>query len=163
MSLKLLYAILLTVLPITELRAGLPVAISYARDSNTPVFLIFILIVLVNILLIFFIFFFLDRVHKILLKWKFYKRTFEKFLNGFQKKVKRFEKRHKAWGILALTLFVAIPLPGSGAWTGCLLAWLLNLDRKKSILAISLGVLIAGLLILLLSLGFIGFFGKSSS
>jgi len=158
MSLKLLYAILLTLMPVTELRVGLPLAISYAKEQNISIFLIFILIILVNILLIFFIFFFLDKIHKFLLKWGAYKRIFGKFLKGFQKKVDKFEKKHKTWGILALTLFVAIPLPGTGAWTGCLLAWLLDLDRKKSILAISLGVLIAGLAILLLSLGFINLF-----
>ena len=119
---------------------------------------IFILIVLINILLIFFIFLFLDKVHFVLLKWEFYKRTFERFLKKFQKKVDKFEKKHELLGILALTLFVSIPLPGTGAWTGCILAWLLDLDRKKSILAISLGVLIAGLFILLFSLGFLHLF-----
>ena len=56
---------------------------------------------------------------------------------------------------MALVLFVAVPLPGTGAWTGCLLSWLLDLDRKKSILAISIGVLIAGLFILFGTLGFL--------
>ena len=66
----------------------------------------------------------------------------------------KFEKKYKAWGFLALTFFVAIPLPGTGAWTGCLLSWLLDLERKKSILAISLGVLIAGIFILFGTIGF---------
>lgn len=155
MSLKLLYAIILTILPITELRVGLPVAISYAIENNIPIFLIFILIVLINILLVFFVFFFLDNIHKSLLKIKTYKRIFEKYLKRFQKKVDKFEKKHKTLGFFALTLFAAAPLPGTGAWSGCLLAWLLDLNRKKSILAISLGVLIAGIIILIGSLGFI--------
>jgi uncharacterized membrane protein len=61
-------------------------------------------------------------------------------------------------GYIALMIFVAIPLPGTGAWTGTLIAWTLGLNRLKSFIAIAVGVLIAGLLVLLLSLGvFIGF------
>ncbi len=156
MSLKLLYAIILTVLPVTELRVGLPLAISYALEQNIPVFLIFTLIVLINILLIFFIFFFLDNLHGVFMNSKYYKKLFEKYLSRFQKKIDKFERKHSTMGIFALVLFVAVPLPGTGAWTGCLVSWLLDLDRKKSILAISLGVLIAGLIILFASLGFFG-------
>ena len=53
-------------------------------------------------------------------------------------------------GFLALTLFVGIPLPGTGAWTGCLIAWILGLNRKKSVLSITLGVVIASILVILL-------------
>ena len=158
MSLKIFYAIILTLLPITELRVGLPVAISYAIEANIPIFFVFILIVALNILLIFFIFFFLDNIHKHLIKITFYKNIFQKFLYKFRKKVDKFEKKHEELGFLALTLFVAIPFVGTGAWSGCLLAWLLELDRKKSIIAISLGVLIAGIILLLGSLGFMQLF-----
>ncbi|MBU4308368.1 MAG: small multi-drug export protein [Nanoarchaeota archaeon] len=158
MNLKILYAIALTFLPITELRIGLPVAISYAIEENIPIFLVFCLIVLLNIILIFFVFWFLDNLHFVFLKFKFYRKSFEIFLKRFQKKVDKFEKRHETLGFVALTLFVAVPLPGTGAWTGCLLAWLLGLDKKKSIFSIAVGVLIAGILILLGSLGFIKLF-----
>jgi uncharacterized membrane protein len=59
---------------------------------------------------------------------------------------------------LALTLFVAVPLPVTGAWSGCLVAWTLGLDRKKSILAISLGVVIAGLIVFFGTIGFMNLF-----
>jgi len=155
---KLIYAILLTLMPITELRAGLPLAISYALENNIPIFLIFLLIISVNILVIFFVFFFLDKINSYLMSIKSYEKIFNKFLKKFQKKVDKFEKEHgKAW-FWALTFFVAVPLPGTGAWSGCLLAWILDLDRKKSILAISLGVIIAGTIILFGSLGFIKLF-----
>jgi len=158
MNLKILYAIVLTFLPISELRIGLPVAISYAIEENIPIWIIFCLIVLLNIILIFFVFWFLDNLHFVFLKFKFYRKSFEVFLKRFQKKVDKFEKRHNSLGFIALTLFVAVPLPGTGAWTGCLLAWLLGLDKKKSIFSIAVGVLIAGILILLGSLGFIKLF-----
>ena len=158
MGLKLLYAILLTLLPGTELRFGLPLAMLYAKDNGISLILIFLLIVLINILLIFIIFFFLDYLHKGLMNFNFYERFFKASLKRFQKRIDKFEKRHAALGFIALTLFIAIPLPGTGAWSGSLISWLLGLDRKKSILAIALGVLIAGLLIFLGTLGFLSFF-----
>lgn len=69
------------------------------------------------------------------------------------KTLKKKDKIDK-YGIWGLLLFVAIPLPGTGGWTGALLASLLNLDKKKSFLVISLGVFIAGLIITVLSLIF---------
>lgn len=67
---------------------------------------------------------------------------------------KTMQKRDKIdkYGIWGLLIFVAIPLPGTGGWTGALLASLLELDKKKSFLVISLGVFIAGLIITVLSL-----------
>ncbi len=164
MSLKLFYAIILTILPVFELRAGIPMALSYAKDNNIPlslnipILLIFLLIVLINILVILFVFFFLDNIHKHLLKIKAYKKAFERYLRRFQKKVDKFEEKHSSFEFFALVLFVAVPLPGTGAWSGCLLAWLLDLDRKRSLAAISLGVFIAGLIVLFGSLGFIHLF-----
>ena len=89
---------------------------------------------------------------------KIYKKLSEKYLRKFQKRVDKFEKKYEAGGFLALILFVAVPLPGTGAWSGCLVSWLLDLDRKKSILAIGSGIIIAGILILLGTLGFIELF-----
>ena len=158
MGLKLFYALLLTIMPLTELRLGLPVAIAYAIEESVSISLIFLLVILLNILLIFFIFYFLDHLHFYFMKIRFYKKNFEFFLKRFQKKVDKFEKRHETLGFLALVLFVAVPLPLTGAWSGCLVSWLLGLDRKKSILSISLGVLIAGILVLMGTLGFINLF-----
>jgi len=155
---KLFYAIILTILPISELRIGLPVAISYALENNIPIVLIFLLIVMINILLIPIIFLFLDYLHHHLMKISIYNRVFGIFLKHFQKRIDQFEKNHNALGFIALTLFVAIPLPGTGAWSGTLLSWLFGLKRKESIIAISLGVLIAGILILFGTLGFIKIF-----
>jgi len=157
MNLKLLYALILTVLPISELRLGLPVAILYAIENNISIMFVFLLVVLLNILLIFFIFYFLDNLHNVFMKLKFYRKIFKRYIARFQKKVDKFERKYNSWGFLVLVLFVGIPLPGTGAWSGCLVSWLLGLNRKKSILAISAGVLIAGILILLGTLGLTNF------
>jgi len=155
---KFLLAIILTIAPISELRIGLPLAINYGVENNIPLFLIFFTIVLINILMIFVIFFLLDNIHHILMKLKPYKWVFNAYIKRFQRKIDKFEKKYESIGFFALVLFVAIPLPGTGAWTGSLLSWIMELDRKKSILAISLGIIIAGLLIFLGSLGFIHLF-----
>lgn len=158
MDLRIIYAIILSMLPISELRGGLPLAIVYANEHSIPIALVFSLIVLANILVIFFVFYFLDNIHHLLLRIKTYKKLFDKYVERIQKKLDKFEKKYSAIGFLALTLFVAVPLPATGAWSGCLIAWLMNLDRKKSILSISLGVIIAGVLVLVGTLGFLRIF-----
>jgi uncharacterized membrane protein len=158
MDLKIIYALILSILPISELRGGLPLAVIYANQHNIPIALVFSLIVMVNILAIFLAFFFLDRFHYLFLRIKFYKRFFDKYVERLQSKVDKFEKKYSAIGFLALTLFVAVPLPATGAWSGALISWLLDLDRKKSVLAMSLGVIIAGVLVLLGTLGFLTLF-----
>jgi len=155
---KFLYALLFTILPITELRVGMPLAINYALENNIPVMLVFLIIVFLNILVVFFIFFFLDKIHLTLMKFKIYNKLFNLYLKKIQKKIDKFEKKHQEIGFIALILFVAIPLPGTGAWTGSLLSWILGLDRKKSILAIAIGIMLAGLFIFLASLGFFNYF-----
>lgn len=155
---KLLWALILTVLPITELRAGLPLAIIYAQENNLSTLFIFLLIVLLNVLLVFFIFLFLDYIHNILLRIKIYEKGFNFYLKLLRKRASKFEDRFGRIGFLALVIFVAIPLPGTGAWTGSVLAWALGLERKKSIAAISLGVIIAGTIIFLATIGTLNFF-----
>ena len=70
------------------------------------------------------------------------------------RKSKSIAEKTGIWTYVALGLFVGVPIPLTGAWTGTLIAWFLDLDRKKSIIAITLGVLMAGFIILALSLGF---------
>jgi len=158
MDLSILFYVLLSMLPIIELRGGLPLAINYAIQNNLSVPLVSFLIILSNILVIFFVFFFLDNLHKIFLKFSFYKKFFNFYLDKMQKKIDKFEKEYSALGFLALAIFVAVPLPGTGAWTGTLISWILGLDRKKSIFSIALGVIIAGILVLLMTLGFLFLF-----
>ena len=155
---KLLYGIILTILPVTELRIGMPLAISYGIENNIPLFLIFLLIVLINIITVFFIFFLLDSVHSRLLYFNAYKKGFDFYLKRLQKRIDKFKERYNKLGFLALIFLVCIPLPGTGAWTGSMVSWVLGLNRKKSILAISIGVIIAGILVFFGTLGFIHLF-----
>ncbi len=135
-----LLTLLLGIIPISELRGAIP----YAYFNGVPLWLSFILGVFANAMVPFIAFLFFATLHKLLDKWSFYHKLFEKTIERARKKVG--EKVSK-YGLLGLMLFVAIPLPVTGAWTGTLGAWVLGLDRKKSILFILLGVLIAGLVV----------------
>ena len=131
-------AILLSALPISEIRGGIPLAFYYNLK-----WAIWIL-VLVNILIIPLAFLFLDYINKFLLKIGFYKRFFYHIIENTRRKT---EEKIEKYGYLGLTLFVAIPLPVTGAYTGTLAAWLFGMDRKKSFLSIALGVIIASIIV----------------
>lgn len=150
----LLLGLLLTVLPVFELRGGLPLVLNYALSNNFAIFPFFILVLFLNIFVAYLLFLFLDFFHEKLLRFNFYKKGFAVFLKRVRKKESGFEKRFEKIGYLALMLFVAIPLPGSGVWTGVLLAWFFGLKRSRSFIAISLGTIIAGFFVLMFSLGF---------
>lgn len=147
---QILFGFLLTMLPIFELRGGLPLIVEYTVKNGISVWPYFLIVLILNILTILIVFLFLDFFHEILLNLKSYKKFFEKVLGRIQRKIHKVQETK----YLALMLLVAVPLPGTGAWTGTLIAWLLKLNRLKSFIAISVGVIIAGILVLSASLGF---------
>lgn len=151
---NLLLAIVLSFLPVVELRGGIPMAILSGIDPWSA----FLLCVFVNILITPFAFLFLDKIHVWLLSYNWYKKSINKIFEKARKRSEKVKKDLDNWGMFALAIFVAVPLPGTGAWTGALIAWLLKLNRKKSFLAITLGVILAGLIITLAMTGIVAFF-----
>lgn len=140
-----LVVFIISVCPILECRLGMFTAIVLLEMNP---FVGFIISFLGNILPIPFILLLINWIFKVLKK-----------VPGINKAIfwlenKTMQKRDKIdkYGIWGLLIFVAIPLPGTGGWTGALLASLIELDKKKSFLVISLGVFIAGLIITVLSL-----------
>lgn len=140
-----LVVFIISVCPILECRLGMFTAIVLLEMNP---FVGFIISFLGNILPIPFILLLINWIFKVLKK-----------VPGINKAIfwlenKTMQKRDKIdkYGIWGLLIFVAIPLPGTGGWTGALLASLLELDKKKSFFVISLGVFIAGLIITVLSL-----------
>lgn len=132
--------IIFAMMPISELRGAIP----YGYLNGVNIFLSFIVSVIFNFIAAILLFYFLDTVNKLFLKIKFYRTFFEKIVNRAKIKVgNKFEK----YEYLGLMLFVAIPLPVTGAWTGTIGAWVLGLDRKKSLLFVFLGVVIAGIVV----------------
>lgn len=136
----LIYAIILSMLPIAELRGGIPYAL--ANDIN-PVVAYFVCCG-ANIMAFPIVYLFLSFFHKHLIKIEFYKNLFEKIVERTRKKV---EGNIERWGFWGLMVFVMIPLPVTGAYTGSFAAWMFGIKKRKAFLAVTLGVLIAGVVV----------------
>ncbi|QQG39033.1 MAG: small multi-drug export protein [Candidatus Woesearchaeota archaeon] len=150
---NVLWTVLFSASPFFELRGGIPFGIAVGLNPA----LVFILGVLANIIVVFAIFFFLDYIHKHLLPIGFYKKSFNYFLEKTRRKAEK-HIRGKKWEYYALFVFVALPIPGTGAYAGTLISWFFNLDRRNSILAIGLGVVASGLLVTLVTMGIVSLF-----
>lgn len=146
---KYLYVFLLSMVPIFELRGALPVA----TGMQLPILHSYALCIIGNMIPVPFIFFFARKF----LTWgedkpligRFCTFCIEKGNKGGQKLLAKADR-----GIyVALLLFVGIPLPGTGAWTGTLAASILDLDFKRSVTACAGGVLLAGVIMILVSQG----------
>ncbi len=133
-------AILLSLLPVAELRGGIPAALL----SGTNPLLAYIVCVLTNLIVVPVVFIFLEYIHHHLMNTRLYRETFDIFMERTRR---RLHDKIERWGYLGLTLFVAIPLPVTGAYTGTLGAWFFGMGKFKSFLAIALGVSIAGLIV----------------
>ena len=145
MTKEIAWTLLITVLPISELRGGIPLGISLGLD---PLFTFFIAII-ANALIFFPIFLALRLFYdKVLSRIP----LFDKYLDRVRKIGKPKVEKYGFWG---LTLLVALPLPITGVYTGTVLAWLLDMDWKKAFPAVGLGVIVAGVVVLLITLGVI--------
>ena len=152
---KYLYVFLISMVPLIELRGAIP----YSQLFGLPLLPSYIIAVIGYMLPVPIIFLFARKV----LEWgsdkpvigKFFSFCLEKGHKGGQKLK---EKAGKGLPI-ALLLFVGIPLPGTGAWTGTLAASLLDMDFKSSVIAVMLGVLLAGIIMGAASAGLFGAIG----
>jgi len=149
----LIQTIILSALPISELRGSIPIII--LSNSNYWFFYV-MLAILTNIAIIPFVFYFLDHFNIFLTRFKTYNKIFNKLIIRTRRKI---EKRiGTKWESLALYFLVAIPLPFTGAYTGILAAWLFKLNRKKAIRSIIFGIITAGIIVTLVSLGLFSLF-----
>jgi uncharacterized membrane protein len=136
----LLVSILLCVFPIAELRGGLP----FALAGGIPLVPAYLICVLANALVGPLVFLFLSTLHRLLDRWGAYHGFFERIVERARRKVHRAVERY---GYVGLAVFVAIPFPITGAYTGAIGAWVLGMSRWKSILAIAIGVAAAGVVV----------------
>ena len=142
MTREIAWVLLASVSPISELRGGIPLGIlQYGLDP----WLIFFIAIIANALIFFPVFFALRLFYDKLL---YRIPLFDKYLDNLRK---RGEPKVEKYGFWGLILFVAIPLPITGAYTGTILAWLLGMDWKKAFPAIGLGVIVAGAIVLLIT------------
>ncbi|MDD5835656.1 MAG: small multi-drug export protein [bacterium] len=148
MLIKYLIVFLISMVPIIELRGAIP----YAVYFNLPLLSSYIVAILGNMIPVPLIFFFARKI----LEWGADKKVIGKFFSFCLEKGNKGGAKLQAKAgrsvYVALFLFVGIPLPGTGAWTGTLAASLLNLDFKKSVVAVMAGVVLAGIIMGLLSI-----------
>ncbi len=152
---KYLICFFVSMVPLIELRGAIPIS----QGMNLPIIQSYFLCIIGNMLPVPFIFFFARKV----LEWGkdkpiiggFFSWCLEKGHHGGEK----LQAKAGRGLFLALLLFVGIPVPGTGAWTGTLAASILDMDFKSSVIAVMLGVLLAGVIMMLGSIGVLGMFG----
>ena len=152
----------IAMVPIVELRGAIPFAVglneklSNAGDPEMNMIIVFILAIIGNMIPVPFIFFFARRI----LEWGKDKKVIGKFFTWCLKKGEKggqkLQAKAKHGQYVALLLFVGIPIPGTGAWTGTLAASFLDMDFKKSVFAVIGGVLLAGIIMFIGSYGVVG-------
>lgn len=159
MFLKYLIVFLVSMVPLIELRGAVPIGFSPLLGEALPILPLYITCIIGNMLPVPIIFFFARKV----LVWGSDKKYIGKFfkfcLEKGEKGGRKLEEKAGQGLYVALFLFVGIPLPGTGAWTGTLAASLLDMDFKKSVIAIMAGVILAGIIMGLASVGVFGALG----
>ena len=154
---KYLWVFLISMVPIIELRGAIPVAVG----MGLPLIPSYIICIIGNMLPVPFIYFFARKV----LIWGADKPVIGKFFTFCLEKGEKGGKKLQAKAgrglFVALLLFVGIPLPGTGAWTGTLAASLLDMDFKSSVIAVMCGVVLAGIIMGLVSMGVFGALGAA--
>lgn len=138
---EIIFAALLSLTPFGELRAGIP----YAFASGVHPGIAYIVCVLANAIIVPIAFFFLEYIHRHLMHKDHYRSLFDRFMERTRHKT---EEKVKKYGYLGLTLFVAVPLPITGAWTGALGAWFFGMNKWKAFFSILLGIAISGAIVL---------------
>ena len=143
-----LATLIIAMTPIFELRGSLPVALTVYDMSIASAF---IWSVVGNIIPVVLIVFFLDKIASWLSnQFGFFEKFFRWLFARTRKKARDKIEKYGPWGLFIL---VAIPLPVTGGWTGALAAFLFGIDRKKSIPIISLGIITAGIIVTLITIG----------
>ena len=136
----------LSLVPISELRGGIP----YAIANGIPWYWAYLAAVICNILVAPLCWVFIATLHKLLYGKtpdkgiRLYKKFFDRFIIKARKKLSASLEK---WGWIGIALFVAIPLPVTGAWTGTIGSWVLGVSRKRTLLSVSIGVIIAGIIV----------------
>lgn len=144
---KEILVFIISLMPILELRGGLIAAALLGLDPLPS----YIISIIGNILPVPFILLLITKI----LNWMRNSKHFKGIANWLDAKVEKHKGQIEKYGYLGVVLFVGIPLPGTGAWTGSLIASVLEMDRKKTFLAVLVGIVMASIIMMLLSFGVI--------
>lgn len=146
---KEILVFIISLLPILELRGGLLAAALIGLDPVKS----YIISIIGNVLPVPFILLLITKILAWMRESKV--KLFNKVANWLDEKVEKHKGQIEKFGYLGVVLFVGIPLPGTGAWTGSLIASVLNMDRKKTFLAVMVGIFMASIIMMLVSFGFL--------
>lgn len=146
---KELIVFIISLMPILELRGGL-LAASF---MNLNPVVSYIVAIIGNIIPVPFILWLITSI----LDWMRNSKRFKGIAKWLDEKVDKHKGQIEKYGFWGMVLFVGIPLPGTGAWTGCLIAACLEMDRKKAFLAAMLGIFMASIIMMLISFGLLKF------
>jgi uncharacterized membrane protein len=149
---KIIISMAVSMVPVIELRGGVPIAVGMGIELPVA----FIVCIIGNMIPVPFILLFLRKILTIMEKWG---GIFGKTARWLRERAEKKGKALERGLILGLIILVAVPLPGTGAWTGTLAASFLNMGIKSTALSVSLGVVIAGIIMALASTGVFSIFG----
>ncbi|PMP84439.1 MAG: ligand-binding protein SH3 [Caldisericum exile] len=142
-----IYIFLVTLFPAVELRGAIPLAV---LKYKLPVLSSAIIVIIANILVTPIVFLMWDLIIFVFSKIPPLDRLLKRYLLNLQKRAKPYVDKYGFWGLM---IFVAIPLPGTGAYSGALAAEILGMDKLKAFISISLGVIEAGIIVTLITTG----------
>ena len=144
---RYLYVFIISMLPVVELRGAIPVGYAF----GFPLIPNYLVSIAGNLLPVPFILFLVPAIIRAMANSKV--ALFVKVADFLEKKVQKNTEKITKYAVFGLFLFVAIPLPGTGAWTGSMVAAMLNMDKRKSFLSVFLGVLAAGVIVSVICYG----------
>ena len=136
----------ISMLPLVELRAGIPIAVGLGLEPRIAI----LTCIVANIIPIPFIILFIRKIFAVVRKWS---ATFEKLISKVEAKAYKHRDMIDKYAAMGLFILTAIPLPGTGAWTASLLATLMDMRLSRAFFPIALGVVGAGTIMALLSYG----------
>lgn len=142
---KLLATFLISMVPVIELRGALPIGVGMGLSPVTAL----IVSIIGNMVPVPFIIIFIRRI----LNWMHRFEKFDRIATRLEEKAARGGEKIVKYEMFGLFLLVAVPLPGTGAWTGSLVAALFNLRLRNAVPVIFLGVLAAGIVVFLVTYG----------
>ena len=148
---KELIVFIISLMPILELRGGLLAASFMGLDPAKS----YIISIIGNIIPVPFILWLINSILNWMRNSK--NKRIKNVALWLDKKVIKHKKQIEEYGFWGLVLFVGIPLPGTGAWTGCLIASVLEMDRKKAFLAAMIGIFMASIIMMFISFGLLKF------
>jgi uncharacterized membrane protein len=148
---QIIQLILLTFIPFLELRFSIPYGINILE---LPVTIVFLVCVLTNMLLGPIVYILIDKLTDFALKFSLFAKPYNLIIVRTQKRIHKYIDKY---GWIGLALFIGVPLPGSGSYTGAIAANIIGMDFRRFVVANIIGAIIAGTIMTLFSVGVLNF------